>query len=597
MTNGFKKFLPIAAIFGLAGGIILSLGGFPKKVAAEPISAPDLTNIVDEVMSVGEFYRSPEPNPGQTELVFMRSGDGKRRIWKADIQGNAVQLLSHKPEARRLFSWSPDGRYLLFLDENQGSWLRLYDAKDGSFKRAAKEPNGPVSQAVWLDATQFVYISKPNEWAEIRLVRLDEKHEVLRKIPNPGTMDWMAVLSEKKIAYIEEREIWTFDLESRQATQMTTNVAEQLLWLNYSRQNQEFLYCSIDDSDWRHLFKISLKPETYAKVTQLTFGPDHTYNGQWIQNGAGFAYVGNLTNHFYLAVRPVDSVSSTNLFFGGNVLAYRVSEDGQKIYAAAATGQEPPGIWEYDISAKALRCIVPGSDGPLKYSEIIPRTEHWVKSFDDLQVPFYMQEPRRIKKDRKYPVVIAIPPDNGQFVNAWEKYSQFFANIGTFFVAVNPRGSDGYGRTYMKIDSKDAYEDIEAVRQWVLKNPNVDSERVFLFAYCNGGLVANQLAAFQPESWEGVILISSAGPRLQSASSKLPRYLLFVGEKEEKPRLQRVKEFKKWADDNNVQATLLLDKNTFHHITDVNVDKKIGFAIAEFIFGQSQGAIAGNSNN
>jgi hypothetical protein len=49
-----------------------------------------------------------------------------------------------------------------------------------------------------------------------------------------------------------------------------------------------------------------------------------------------------------------------------------------------------------------------------------------------------------------------------------------------------------------------------------------------------------------------------------------------------------VKEFKKWADTNGADVTLMVDDRTTHTITDINVDRRLGFAFAEFIFHHHQ---------
>lgn len=575
---------------GFAAAIITAVGVWGLVARNKPSVGPptdaEITNVVEEVMSIGQFYRSPEPNHALTKLAYIRSMEGGSALWEADLPQGARRVLPREVEARRLFGWSPDDRYLMLRDfgAKQKEWLQLYDGRDGSFRRATIENNPQVGQATWLDARRFVYIAKAGDAAELRLVVLDHEHKALRKIPIPGSRDLVAQVSDQTVAYAENHEIWFLDIVTAEATQMTTNVSQEFLWLDYSREKDEFLYCSDDESDWRHLFRLGRSGDKYGKRTQLTFGPEHTYNGQWIQNGKGYAYVGNLTNRFYLAVRSSDPSASTNLFYGGYVVGYRVSADGSKIYATASVGAEPNGIWEYDIATRRLNCIVPGIERPFATSKILPTVERWEKSFDGLEIPYYLLEPRNLRHDRKYPLVISIPHAEGQFDESWEKYAQYLANIGVYHVAVNPRGSDGYGKTFGENHPEFADKDVLAVRKAVLADRTIDKDRVFLLAHSSGGVLVNKLAAEHLDLWAGLILIGAEVPRPAAKPRNMPRYLVFMGEKDAKDLVQRAREFEAWGRTNGVHLTSLYDKNTLHHITDVNVDKRIGFALAEFIF-------------
>jgi dipeptidyl aminopeptidase/acylaminoacyl peptidase len=556
--------------------------GCERKVRVAAPTIERLTNVVNEIMSVGEFYRSPEPNHKESLLSFVRWSEGGQGLFQMEFATGIVKRIPHEPRVQIIFTWSPDDHFLLLKDSVIGTGLRVYDCQSDSFRPIDKESSFAVGQIDWLGTNRLAYISKNGKNAELRLLTLGESHKSLRTFPNPGTMDWMTPISDHRIAYLENKEIWSIDVDSGEATQLTTNLCSQYLWLNFSKENKEFLFCWWDKSEWRHLFRLDSTGS--LKLTQLTFGPEHSYNGQWIQKGTGIAYVAHITNHFYLAVRPKNASQSTNLFAGGHVIAYRVSDDGEKIYAAAAIGMEPPRIWRYVIKDLSLTSLVTGTNAPFINATIAQSTEEWVKSFDGLAIPYYLLRPPNLETGRKYPVVIAIPPESGQFVQAWEKYGQFIANLGAYYVAVNPRGSDGYGLTFRQKHDGDAYRDILAVRKRVLENPNADSDHVFLITWSNGSKVADNLATKHPGLWDGVILISGQPPDISSRSPKLPRYLLFMGDADSPARVNRSRLFAASAKTNGVAVRLLTDRKTGHHVTDVNVDKRIGSAIAEFMY-------------
>ncbi len=575
------------------GLVVLFLGQGCSENSAERTAQETRLPVVEEIMSVAEFSRSPEPNHGVTKLAYIRQTGRGNALWELDLVAGGTRLLPRKEQARRLFDWSSDDRHLLLRDFDSNETLTLYDASAGSFRPAmkAKATNGQqvswlatAGQVAWVSTNAFVYAGNANGSAELRVAELNGKERNLMTVSPPRARDLIRRVSDTEIAFVSNRELWSYNLETSKPTQLTTNLSRDYLWLNYSRENNAFLFCSEDDSEWRHLYRLDLGPGGARKLTQLTFGPEHTYNGQWIQGGRGFAYVGSLTNHFYLAVRTADGETSTNLFWGGYLYGYKAADDGNRIFAVASPGYEPCGTWEYNIAERRLRCLVPGAE-PFKVSKNIPATELWVESFDGLRIPCYQLEPRNFEQGRKYPLVIAVPHRDGMFDWAWSKYPQFLANIGVMHLAVNVRGSDGYGKDFRENHPELADQDILAVRKAALRSGNVDEKRIFLMAHSSGGEIVRKLAREHPEMWAGVILVNPALSVPGDKPGRLPRHLIFTGENDARDNVAaRAHEFEEWARANGVPVTMVYDQSTSHFIVSISVDKRMGLKMAEFIF-------------
>src|ERR1043165_550139 len=298
----------------IASGLALALlgSGCSQRRVADPPSVSEVATVVQEIMTVGEFSRSPEPNHRLTKLAYIRATEGGNAVWELDLLKGTTSVLPRKEKARRLFDWSPDDRHLLLRDLDDDGSLTLYDSTEGTFRRALpqnsvnKEQVGwlyTAGQVAWLTTNNYAYIANEGGVAKLRIATLDGNQKTLRTVSKPAGRELLAGMSDQKLAFVDNGEVWSFDVATSEATQITTNLNRQYLWLRYARENGAFLYCSEDESEWRHLFRLDIRPSKLEK-TQLTFGAEHTYNGQWIQKRRGFAYVGSLTNHFYLAVRP-----------------------------------------------------------------------------------------------------------------------------------------------------------------------------------------------------------------------------------------------------------------------------------------------------
>ena len=108
-------------------------------------------------------------------------------------------------------------------------------------------------------------------------------------------------------------------------------------------------------------------------------------------------------------------------------------------------------------------------------------------------IPAFYYRPRTASADAKAPVVINI--HGGPESQARPVFSadiQFLADeLGIAVLVPNVRGSDGYGKDYLKLDNgyqrEDSVKDIGALLDWIAKQPELDAQRVAVQGGSYGG--------------------------------------------------------------------------------------------------------------
>jgi len=572
-------FLMIAVVSGL---IVWHLS--PKR-ARKP-SPFLLKALANEVASEGEFNKSPIVDPTGSQLAFARTANGGRAMFFMDVLSGAEKQLQNPNEIYQANGFSRDGCYLLFTDVRPTKDRIVVLDRHASSARVLAE--GRMDNIAWMNSNAFCFTDRHTNFGSA--IILTPEGAVTNQFDMRLPAYCMAPSGPVTVSFITDAGIWSLDLASGAKECMTPsnnplagcwNEAYEPEWLTYSPEIHEFLFCSWDQSNFRHLFRLARDPNGW-KLKQETAGEEHTYNGRWIQHGKGFAFIGNRTNHFYLAVRPADPKGNTNLFYSGHTFGYTVSDDGDQIYAIASIGAEPLGIWEYTISSRTLRYL--GGRAKLSKAEAIPREEHWVSSFDGLKISYYFLTPCHLEKSKKYPAVIFLPIWGMQNFPAWEMFSQFFANIGVFHVAVNHRGVDGYGKAYSELGVFNADKDVNAVYEDIVKNPNIDKKRIFLMTYSEAASVANQVIQNFPGRWAGVINIAGTPPPRDQVKEQGMRVFLFVGGQDSADLRQNLMFFESWAAENGVTVHVMRPDGTRHIITRTEVDRNIMLELADFIF-------------
>ena len=125
------------------------------------------------------------------------------------------------------------------------------------------------------------------------------------------------------------------------------------------------------------------------------------------------------------------------------------------------------------------------------------------KSRDGLTIHGYLTIPLN-KKPKNLPVIIN-PHPGPQWRNSWrfDPFTQFFANRGYAVMQINFRGSEGYGKAFMRAGFKqwglNMQDDISDGVLWLIEQGIADKDRIGIYGLSFGGYAALAGITFTPE--------------------------------------------------------------------------------------------------
>jgi len=118
-----------------------------------------------------------------------------------------------------------------------------------------------------------------------------------------------------------------------------------------------------------------------------------------------------------------------------------------------------------------------------------------VRSFDEEIIPlvYWLPDARHFPKPSRRPVLLKLSstPDGQMRPGHLGMYSYLIEKLGVAIVCPNLRGTGGYGNRHRKLDNGilrvHALADLNAVLNWIRKQPQLDGERVALWGEGYGG--------------------------------------------------------------------------------------------------------------
>ena len=363
--------------------------------------------------------------------------------------------------------WTPDGRLVISVERDDTTRLAVVGVDDAWPRRLATS-HGELDSygdegepAVSPDGSEVAYTFYPRgdlNRSEIRVASLDDG-AVRALTGTPGMHDRAAA--------------WSADGET----------------IAYSSERTGFY----------ELHAVGSDGSGDRRLTSA--GADHSEH-EWHPDGARLVAVRGRGNRFDLVIVDAGDGAAETVSEGGTWTSPHWTAAGD-VVAGYEDHATPPELRLVTASAepRAIHAPAPRAvrRGPYTALEDIV-----YESFDGLQIPGFLMRPRDASPERPVPAVVY--PHGGPtdaYGDVWDGHAQYFVDRGYAWLAVNFRGSTGYGRDFERAnhgvwgveDTKDCLAAADFLRtlDWV------DGDRLGVFGASYGSYMALLSVTDDPE--------------------------------------------------------------------------------------------------
>jgi dipeptidyl aminopeptidase/acylaminoacyl peptidase len=565
-----------------------------------------LDQCLEEIGSAMFGFPLIAPRKKEVWYVYRQPDSDELRIHNF-IDGKVTVLPLPGTTPQQGFTWSPDGRYLPMKTEARRyrpspgreavkpQRLFVYDGDKSKLIPVTNQEMVIGNYAVWLDNTSFLYsastLASPKLTPKAYHARLDNGllHQQQIELPGDvldalsGPRKLVAACNPTLLVFSEGDTVNLLDLRSGSVSRiaaLSDGSFSGFNWLNWSPESQRLLFCATKSGEnYRNLFAYDQVQASVARLSTV-----HSYNGQWLQGGQGYAYVANSNGNFSVWVHDDAKGTKVNLFTNGYVDRCVASAGGDYLVALATTNGEPRGLWKYDLATKALSCLEPGNTVPFKHARISEARSLSVRSSDGLTIPIYLFPPTDPDSGQKHPLVAYLPPITGPAHRGYEIRPQLLANLGFYYAGINYRGCDGYGRLYStQWDEDKAAEDVFGAIQALRQQFPVDAQRVFTVSVSASSIVLQRLMRKYPGTIRASVFLEPAGwePEDLLEARPLPRLFVSIGRND--AGIEFVQKLQQWTKSHAVPAQFLYISNYGHFAQDIRKREVEERALAQFL--------------
>lgn len=304
----------------------------------------------------------------------------------------------------------------------------------------------------------------------------------------------------------DNSDIYLYDTKTQEFKHLTPHQGD----VNFSPQS-----FSVDSKSLYYLTDEG-REFMYLKRYDLQSGNSETVlETDWDINFARLSYAGRymvvgINNDARTEIRVYDTATNQLVHLPeppqGEITSVKISKSEKlmSFYVNGATS--PSNLYVYDFATKRYARLTDTLNPEIDPNDLVEAQRVHYKSFDGLEIPAILYKPHQVDASHKAPAMVWVHGGpGGQSTINYSPLFQYLVNHGYVLIAVNNRGSSGYGKTFYRADNhkhgKEDLADCVEVKKYLASTGYVDTNRVGIVGGSYGGYMVLAALTFRPEEF------------------------------------------------------------------------------------------------
>jgi protease II len=179
----------------------------------------------------------------------------------------------------------------------------------------------------------------------------------------------------------------------------------------------------------------------------------------------------------------------------GNVQGVSISPSEKNMIIYVAGDRSPVNLWWYNFDTRKMQKLTSALNPEIDPNDLVDARVVRYQSFDGQEVPAIFYKPKQASGGRKVPALVWVHGGpGGQSRAGYSQAIQYFVNHGYAILAVNNRGSSGYGKSYYKMDNQNHgdkdLKDCVWGKKWLASQSYIDASKIGIYGGSYGGFMS-----------------------------------------------------------------------------------------------------------
>lgn len=512
----------------LASSIVLALAVAPAAVSA-PASGTSAARSAS--YSAAQFFETIDYRlAGGSGLAFSHDGrfvlttsdrSGVYNAYAVPVQGGEpIALTTSTTNTTQALSWFPkDGRILVISDKGGDERARLYVRElDGRLRDLTPEGRVTSDLLGWSGDRSTIWIAStaPDRRAPDIFAVDPATYESRLLFQNPGMLieaispdgRWVALRRQSGSA---DSDVYLADLSQAGKPRLITPhkgaVRHQVY--DFTPDSSALIFGSDAVGEFGRAYRYNLAS---GAVTE-------ELKGDWDVTAAHFSPSGRYRVSAFNADARTE-MTVTDMKTGapillkdvpaGDIGAVRFRADERQVAFTVSSSTSPADVFVADLKSGKIRRLTRALNPAIKESDLVEAVVVRYQGEGGVTIPANLYRPKGATASTPVPALVMVHGGpGGQARRDYSAIIQHLVNHGYAVLAVNNRGSSGYGKTFFRMDNRAHGEadlrDVIAGGQWLRDQDWIADDKVAVMGGSYGGYLALAALTFHPQSFEAAI--------------------------------------------------------------------------------------------
>ncbi|OQY04619.1 MAG: S9 family peptidase, partial [Bacteroidetes bacterium 4572_117] len=274
--------------------------------------------------------------------------------------------------------------------------------------------------------------------------------------------------------------------------------------IEFSDDNKYLYYMTDKDSEFIYIMKYNIETGESEKVYSDDWDVRyayHSYNSKY--------YIVGINKDGKTVVKIFDKDNKDVKFpefDGASISSVNISKSEKYMTFYVSASNSTSNLYFYNFETEEYKQLTNTMNPEINKDDLVNAEVIRYKSFDGLEIPSILYKPHNASKDNKVPAMLYIHGGpGGQSTLGYRSQIQYLVNHGYAVIAVNNRGSGGYGKTFEEADDmkhgEDDLQDCIYAKQYLASVGWVDTTKIGIMGGSYGGYMVAAALAFTPEEF------------------------------------------------------------------------------------------------
>ncbi len=508
------KYYAMKQLFFLLSLLVFTLACKQEKTVTPPKEVKQYT--------IEQFYKTKATgagvfSPDEQKLLVHSNESGIFNLYEINVADGSKKPLTHSTtESFFAIDYVPGSGEVLYSANKGGNEIdHIYLLKaDSSSQDLTPGPKEKTGFMDWSkDKKSFFYTSNKRDERYFDVYRMEvgtwkpalvyenKDNYNIGSISRDG-----AYLALNRSITTSESQLFLYDLKTKELKEIseagkTGSYGDS----GFSADGKALYYTTDADKEYAYLVRYDLAGGERKTAYETNWDVMYAYESE---NGK-YQVIGiNEDGKNKLLVR--DAAGQEVAFPAipdGDVVAVNIAPSEKSMRLSVGTSRSPNDLYVYQFDNKSLKRLTNNLNPEINPEDLAAATVVRFKSFDGLEIPAIYYKPLTASAANKVPALVWVHGGpGGQSRVGYFAFIQYLVNHGYAVLAVNNRGSSGYGKSFYKMDDRNHGEkdlqDCIYGKKYLQSLDYVDSTKIGIIGGSYGGYMTMAAMTFHPEEFK-----------------------------------------------------------------------------------------------